>query len=34
MLPEEFKNKDIPHFMLRLNAPCLPTKTKSTNNRG
>ena len=34
MLPEEFKNKDIPHFTLRLNAPCLPTETKSTNNRG
>jgi hypothetical protein len=34
MLPEEFKNKDIPHFTLRLNVPQLPAKTKSSNNKG
>jgi hypothetical protein len=34
VLPEEFKNKDIPHFTLRLNVPCLPAKTKSLNNKG
>ncbi len=34
MLPEEFKNRDIPHFTLRLNVPCLPAETKSTNNKG
>jgi hypothetical protein len=34
MLPEEFKNKDIPHFTLYLNVPRLPAKTKSLNNKG
>ncbi len=34
MLPEEFENKDIPHFTLRLNMPRLPAKTKSSNNKG
>ena len=33
MLPEEFKNRDIPHFTLRLNLPHLPAKMKSSNNR-
>jgi hypothetical protein len=34
MLPKEFKkNKDIPHFTIRLNVPCLPAKTKSSKNR-
>ncbi len=34
MLPEEFKNKDILLFTLRLNVPRLPAKTKSSNNKG
>ncbi len=34
MLPEEFKNRDIPHFTLRLNVPRLPAKTKLTYNKG
>ncbi len=34
MLPEEFKNRDIPHFMIRLNVPCLLAETKSSNNKG
>jgi hypothetical protein len=34
MLPEEFENRDIPHFTLRLNVLCLPTETKSTKNKG
>jgi hypothetical protein len=34
MLPEEFKNRDIPHFILRLNMPPLPAKTKLTNYKG
>jgi hypothetical protein len=33
ILPEEFKNRDIPHFILRLNVPCLPAETKSPNNK-
>jgi hypothetical protein len=33
MLPEEFKNKDIPHFTLRLNVPQLPAETKSSSNK-
>jgi hypothetical protein len=34
MLPEKFKNRDIPHFTLRLNVPRLPAETKLTNNKG
>jgi hypothetical protein len=34
MMPEEFKNKDIPHFTLQVNAPCLPTETKPNSNKG
>jgi hypothetical protein len=34
MLPEEFENRDIPHFTLRLNVPRLPAETKLTNNKG
>ncbi len=34
MLPEEFENKDIPHFTLHLNVLRLPAKTKSSNNKG
>jgi hypothetical protein len=36
MLPQEFKNKDIPHFTLRLNVPRLPAagENKSSNNKG
>jgi hypothetical protein len=26
--------KDIPHFTLQLNVPCLPAKTKQNNNKG
>jgi hypothetical protein len=33
MLPEEFKNKDIPHFTLKLNAPHLLADTKPTHNK-
>jgi hypothetical protein len=28
MMPEEFKNKDIPHFTLRVNVPRLHAETK------
>ncbi len=34
MLPKEFKNRDIPHFTIRLNVPRLPAETKSLNNKG
>jgi hypothetical protein len=34
MLPEEFKNKEIPHFTIRLNVPRLPAETKLSNNKG
>jgi hypothetical protein len=34
MLSKEFKNKDIPHFTIHLNAPYIPAKTKSSNNKG
>jgi hypothetical protein len=34
MLPEEFENKGIPHFTIRLNVPRLPAETKSSNNKG
>ena len=33
MMPEEFKDKDIPHFMLRVNVPRLPAETKSNSNK-
>ena len=33
MMPEEFENKDIPEFSLRLNVPCFPAHTKKSNNR-
>jgi hypothetical protein len=34
MMPEEFENKDIPHFTLRLNVLHLPAKTKQNTNKG
>ena len=34
MIPEEFKNKDIPHFTLRVNVPHLPMETKPNSNKG
>jgi hypothetical protein len=34
MMPEEFKNKDIPHLTLRVNVPRLPAETKSNSNKG
>ncbi len=34
MMPEEFKNKDIPHFTLQVNVPCLPAETKLNSNKG
>ncbi len=34
MMPEEFENKDIPHFTLRVNVPRLPAETKSNSNKG
>jgi hypothetical protein len=33
MLPEEFENKDIPHFTIRLNAPSLSAVTKPSTNK-
>ncbi len=33
MMPEEFENKDIPHFTLRLNVPRLPAGTKQNSNK-
>jgi hypothetical protein len=33
MMPKEFENKDIPHFMLRVNVPRLPAETKSNSNK-
>ncbi len=32
-LPKEFENKDIPHFMLKLNILHLPAETKPTHNK-
>ncbi len=34
MMPEKFKNKDIPHFTLCVNVPRLPAETKSNSNKG
>jgi hypothetical protein len=34
MMPEKYKNKDIPHFTLRVNDPRLPVDTKSNTNKG
>ncbi len=36
ILPQEYKDKEIPHFTLRLNVPRLPATadSKSTNNKG
>ncbi len=31
MLPKEFKNKDVPKFTLKLNAPQLPSQTKEAH---
>ena len=31
MMPEEFNNKDIPEFTLRLNVPRLPSNGKKTD---
>jgi hypothetical protein len=33
MMLEEFKNKDIPHFTLRVKVPCLPVETKLNSNK-
>jgi hypothetical protein len=33
MMLKEFKNKEIPYFMLRLITPCLPAATKPTNDK-
>jgi hypothetical protein len=33
MMPEEFKNKGIPQFTLRLNIPCLSADTKQNTNK-
>ncbi len=33
MMPEEYENKDIPHFTLRLNVPRLPADTKENANK-
>ncbi len=31
MMPEEYKNRDMPAFSLKLNVPCLPEKKKDDN---
>ncbi len=33
MVPKEFKNRDIPHLMLKLNAPKVPSESKQTANK-
>ena len=33
MMPEEFNNKDIPEFTLRVNVPRLPSNGKKSNNK-
>ncbi len=33
MMPEEFDNKDIPEFTLRVNVPLLPSNGKKSNNK-
>jgi hypothetical protein len=33
MMPEEFKNKDIPEFSLRVNVPRMPSNGKRTGNK-
>jgi hypothetical protein len=33
MMPEDFKNKDIPEFSLRVNAPRMPSDGKKTGNK-
>jgi hypothetical protein len=33
MMPEEFNNKDIPEFSLRVNMPRMPSDGKKTNNK-
>ncbi len=33
MMPEEFKNKDIPEFSLRVNVPRMPSNGKKTNSK-
>ncbi len=34
MMPEEYENKDFPHFTLRVSIPCLPAKTKTSTDKG
>jgi hypothetical protein len=34
MLPEEYKNQDIPHFILCLNVTHLPAEMKPSNSKG
>jgi hypothetical protein len=35
MMPEEFKNKEIPHFTPQVNVPCLPVdNNKHNTNKG
>jgi hypothetical protein len=31
MMPEEYENRDMPAFSLKVNAPCLPEKKKNNN---
>ncbi len=33
MIPEEFENKDIPEFSLRVNVPRMPSDGKKTDNK-
>jgi hypothetical protein len=34
MMLEEYDNKDIPHFTLRVNVPRLPVESKTSTNKG
>jgi hypothetical protein len=33
MVPEEFKNRDIPFFTLKVNAPRVPSESKQSTNK-
>jgi hypothetical protein len=33
MMPEQYENRDLPKFVLRLNVPCLPKKKSAKDNK-
>ncbi len=33
MMPEQYENRDLPKFVLRLNVPCLPEKKSAKDNK-